>query len=91
MALITGDSTTDQRVAVLNRYTVRVQERRMCGGGQERERGRARERERERERDGRRREGDRGREGEGEGGMWRSEGKKERKIALVCLAVVQVS
>ena len=30
MALITGDSTTDQRVAVLNRYSERERER---GGG----------------------------------------------------------
>ena len=33
MALITGDSTTDQRVVVLNRYSEREREREGEGGG----------------------------------------------------------
>ena len=33
VALITGDSTTDQRVAVLNRYSERERERERRGGG----------------------------------------------------------
>ena len=52
VALITGDSTTDQRVAVLNRY---YDERKMRRRGRERKRGK-REGERERERRERERE-----------------------------------
>ena len=33
VALITGDSTTDQRVAVLNRYVFREGETERLGGG----------------------------------------------------------
>ena len=34
VALITGDSTTDQRVAVLSRYSEREREREREGGGE---------------------------------------------------------
>ena len=52
VALITGDSTTDQRIAVLNRFAGRgsklVERKGVCACGGEGRRGRERERERER-------------------------------------------